>query len=245
VWDRPREAPYPITSVADAENAARAVRTHWGLGIDPILNLAELFEERGIKILSVGLSDIDGLTAKVHRKDAEPIPVIVIKEGEWSERKRFTLAHELGHMVMDVRSGVDVEKAANRFAGAFLMPAEALWSEIGKRRTMLSLGELLRLKELFGASFQTIVYRCHDLGIISDATYRRLFQTFNEYGWRKPPYEELGALPPTKEHPQRMQRLCFRALSEGIISESKAAEILGMSVRDLTRLMDQPSTPGL
>ena len=245
VWDRPREAPYPVTAVADAENAARAVRTNWGLGVDPILNLAELLEERGIKILSVDLSDIDGLTAKVRRKNGEPIPLIVIKENEWSERKRFTLAHELGHMVMDVRSGVNAEKAANRFAGAFLMPAEALWREIGKHRTMISLGELVRLKELFGASFQAIVYRCHDLGIISDPAYRRLFQVFNEKGWRKPPYEELGALPASKEHPQRMQRLCFRALSEGLISEAKAAEILGISVRDLTRLMDQPSTPGL
>lgn len=245
VWDRPREAPYPITAVADAENAARAVRTHWGLGIDPILNMSELLEERGIKILSVGLADIDGLTAKVRRKNSEPIPVIVIKDGEWSERKRFTLAHELGHMVMDVRHGVDGEKAANRFAGAFLMPAEALWSEIGKHRTTISLGELLRLKELFGASFQAIVYRCHDLGIVGDAAYRRLFQSFNEHGWRKRPFEEPGALPPAKERPKRMQRLCFRALSEGMISESKAAEILGISVRDLTRLMDQPSTPGL
>ena len=111
----------------------------------------------------------------MRRKNGEPIPVIVIKESEWSERKRFTLAHELGHMVMDVRHGVDREKAANRFAGAFLMPAEALWREIGKHRTMISLGELLRLKELFGASFQAIVYRCHDLGIINDAAYRRTF----------------------------------------------------------------------
>jgi Zn-dependent peptidase ImmA (M78 family) len=245
VWDRPREAPYPVTVVADAENAARALRAHWGLGIDPILNMSELLEERGIKILSVDLSDIDGLTARVRRKNAEPIPVIVIKEGEWSERKRFTLAHEVGHMVMDVRHGADAEKAANRFAGAFLMPAEALWSEIGKHRTMISLGELLRLKELFGASFQAIVYRCHDLGIISDAAYRRLFQSFNENGWRKPPYQEPGALLPAKEQPKRMQRLCFRALSEGMISEPKAAEILGISVRELTRLMDQPSTPGL
>ena len=171
--------------------------------------------------------------------------MIVIKEDEWSERKRFTLAHELGHMVMDVRHGVDAEKAANRFAGAFLMPPEALWSEIGKHRTTISLGELLRLKELFGASFQAIVYRCHDLGIIGDAAYRRLFQSFNEHGWRKPPYKEPGALLPSKEQPKRMQRLCFRALSEGMISESKAAEILGISVRDLTQLMDQPSTPGL
>src|SRR6266852_6037975 len=60
------------------------------------------------------------------------------------------------------------------------VPPEALWREIGKQRTMISLGELLRLKELFGASFQAIVYRCHDLGIIPNAAYRRLFQVFNE-----------------------------------------------------------------
>jgi Zn-dependent peptidase ImmA (M78 family) len=241
LWDCPREAPYPVTKVDDAENAARAVRTHWGLGIDPILSLSELLEERGIKILSVALSDIDGLTAKVRRLNSEAVPVIVVKAGAWSERKRFTLAHELGHMVMDVWQGVDAEKAANRFAGAFLMPPEALWREIGKRRTMISLGELLRLKELFGASFQAIVYRCHDLGIIPAPAFRRLFQIFNERGWRKPPFKEPGPLDPAQEEPRRMQRLCFRALSEGAISESKAAEILGISVRDLTRLMDQPS----
>ena len=95
VWDRPREAPYPITEVADAENAARALRTYWGLGIDSIFNVSELLEERGIKVLSVDVSNIDGLTAKVRRKGGEPITVIVIKKSEWSERKRFTLAHEL------------------------------------------------------------------------------------------------------------------------------------------------------
>lgn len=241
VWDRPREAPYPVNAVAEAENAARAIRTHWGLGIDAILNLSELLEERGIKILAADLSDIDGLTASVRRKNGAPIPVIVIKGNTWSERKRFTLAHELGHMVMEARPGVNAEKAANRFAGAFLMPAEALWREIGKHRTTISLGELVRLKDLFGASLQAIAYRCHDLGIISDAAYRRMFQVFNDQGWRKPPFKEPGARDPSEEQPRRMERLCFRALTEGLVSESRAAEILGISVRSLTRLMDQPS----
>jgi Zn-dependent peptidase ImmA (M78 family) len=115
--------------------------------------------------------------------------------------------------------------------------------QIGKQRTMISLGELFRLKKLFGASFQAIVYRCHDLGIIPNTAYRRLFQVFNERGWRKPPFEEPGALKPSEEEPQRMQGLCFRALSEGLIGEAKAAEILGISVRDLTRLMDEASFP--
>jgi Zn-dependent peptidase ImmA (M78 family) len=243
-WDRPREAPYPITAIADAENAARTMRTHWRLGIDPILNLSELLEEHGIKILSTELSDIDGLTACVNRKNGAPIPVIVVKGNTWSERKRFSLAHELGHMVMGIREGVDAEKAANRFAGAFLMPAEAFWREIGKQRTTISLGEFLRLKELFGTSFQAITYRCLSLGIITGAVFKKLFQVFTERGWRKPPYEELGAIPADQEQPRRMERLCFRALAEGLISESKAAEILGLSVRSLTRLMDQPSLAG-
>jgi hypothetical protein len=46
---------------------------------------------------------------------------------------------------------------------------------------------------------------------------------------------------PSKEEPKRMERLCFRAFAEGIVSESKAAEILGIPVRELTRRMDQPS----
>jgi Zn-dependent peptidase ImmA (M78 family) len=241
-WDKPREAPYPINDMADVENAARAIRSYWSLGIDPIPNLSELLEERGIKILSADLTDIDGLTAKVNRKNSEPIPVIVIRENTWAERKRFTLAHELGHMLMEIRSGVDAEKAANRFAGAFLMPAEALRSEIGKQRTTISFGELVGLKELFGASFQAITYRCRDLGILNEPAFKRMFQSFNEKGWRKHPYKEPGALPPEKEQPQRMERLTFRALAERVIGEAKAAEILGISVRDLTRRMDQPST---
>jgi Zn-dependent peptidase ImmA (M78 family)/transcriptional regulator with XRE-family HTH domain len=239
-WDRPREAPYPMQNVSDAENAARAIRVHWGLGIDPIPNLSELLEERGIKVLSSDLTDIDGLTATVRRKGAASLPVIVVNKNAWSERKRFTLAHELGHMLIECAPGVKVEDVANRFASAFLMPVEALWREIGKHRTMISLGELLALKQLFGASIQAITYRCHDLGIINNAAYRRLFQVFNENGWRKPPYKEPGEIDPSREEPRRMERLCFRALTEGVIGESKAAELLGIPVRELTRRMDRP-----
>lgn len=240
-WERPPEAPYPIDEPADAERAAHAVRGHWGLGTDPIPNLSELLEDRGVKVLSIPLADIDGMTATVVRRDGNPLPVIVVKKNAWAERKRFTLAHELGHMVLEVRQGADGERSANRFAGAFLMPAEALWREIGKRRKDISLGELLQLKQLFGASFQAIVYRCHDLRIIKSNAYKRLFQTFNSQGWRKPPFEEPGALPPEQEEPRRMERLCFRAQSEGLFSLSQSAAILGISVEELTNRMDQPS----
>ena len=88
VWrnrDRPREAPYPIKELADVENAAARSAGSGLLGVDPIPNLSELLEEHGIKVLSIDLKDIDGLTARVKRKDHEPIPVIAVKCGAWSD----------------------------------------------------------------------------------------------------------------------------------------------------------------
>lgn len=242
-WHRPREAPYPvIQDVSEADRAAQSLREHWGLGTDPIPNLVELLEEQGIKVLSVDLTNIDGLTARVRRAQKSEVPVIVVNRKDWGERQRFTLAHELGHMVMDVSAKADDEKAAHRFAGAFLMPADALWAEIGKHRTSIGGRELLYLKRLFGVSIQAITYRCKDLGIFSDSLFRQLFQEFHRLGWRSPPYKELDAQWPGEE-PTRFKRLTYRALAEGAISEPKASELLGISVRELNELMEVEPPP--
>lgn len=237
-WDRPREAPFPVREVGEAELAARSLRDHWDLGADPIPNLAEFLEERGIKVLAARLDNVHGSACWARRSDGRRVPVIVVNENDTGERQRFSLAHELGHVVTEVAEGVDAEKAAHRFAGAFLMPAEVLWAEVGKHRTSLSLGELFALKRLFGASVPAITYRCRDLGIIGPTTAQALFKRFNRLGWNRPPYPEPEPLP--QERPQRFRRLCFRALAEGAISEAKAAELLGISVRELNRAMDEP-----
>ncbi|HUN98720.1 MAG TPA: XRE family transcriptional regulator [Bradyrhizobium sp.] len=238
-WEQPRSAPHPVADLRDAEDAARSVREEWGLGNDPIPQLAELLEERGIKILSLDLDDIDGLAAKVRRKDRNAARVIVIKRSTWSERKRFNLAHELGHMVLAPSPGVDEEKAAHRFAGAFLMPADALRAEVGVNRSSISLGELVALKERFGVSIQAIAYRCKDLGIISQSAFGRLFKIFSERGWRTAPYEEPARMKPELEEPKRFERLCYRALAEQVIGEARAAELLGISIRELDARLDQ------
>ncbi len=238
-WQSPPEAPYQVVQdVSEADRAARSLRDHWGLGNDPIQNLVELLEEQGIKVLAVDLTNIDGLTASVRRVGKGALPVIVVNREDWGERQRFTLAHELGHLVMDVADKVDEEKTAHRFAGAFLMPADALRTEIGEHRTVIGWDELFELKRLFGASVQAITYRCRDLGILSKATFRQLFRDFSRFGWRSPPYEEPGSM--EGEKPKRFERLTFRALAEGAISESKAAELLDISVEELDQRMTQP-----
>ena len=115
------------------------------------------------------------------------------------------------------------------------MPAEALWFEVGKRRSALALGELLALKRVFGVSIQALTHRCRDLDIINGPTYRALFKEFDRLGWRSPPYREYGAM--AGERPNRFGRLCLRALAEGAISESKAAELLGIGTADVDDYM--------
>lgn len=238
-WEQPRSAPHHVGDLRDAEDAARSVRDDWGLGNDPIPQLAELLEERGVKVMSLDLDDIDGLAAKVRRRGRDAARVIVIKRSSWSERKRFNLAHELGHMVLSVAAGVDEEKAAHRFAGAFLVPADVLRAEVGDSRSSLSLGELVALKERFGVSLQALTYRCKDLGIINQAAFAKLFRVFAERGWRAYPFEEPGRMKPELEEPRRFERLCYRALAEGVIGEARAAELLGISSRELDARLDQ------
>ena len=238
-WDKPREAPWPVVrNLSEAEQGALGLRIHWGLGLDPIPNLVEPLEERGIKVLAMDLPDVDGLTARVRRQKGAAASVIVVNQGDWGERQRFTVAHEIGHMVLDVFPELNEEKAAHRFAGAFLMPAETLRAAIGKHRKSMGWGELFELKRVFGVSVQALTYRCKDLGIFGNSLFRSFFDEFARRGWRSPPYEEPYAM--QGEKPGRFERLCYRALVEGAVSDAKAAELLGISVHELNQRVEEP-----
>ena len=238
-WDKPREAPFPVeVSVVEADRGARALRAHWGIGMEPVARLVQVLEDRGVKVLAITLGGIDGLVAHVRRANGRLVPVVVVNGAQCGERQRFTIAHELGHMVLSPGKRVDAERAANRFAGAFLMPAEALWSKVGKRRRSIGLGELFGLKQLFGVSLQALTIRCRDLGIFGPTLSKRLFHDFERHGWSKPPFKE--PLSQEGERPCRFERLCLRALAEGVVSEPKAAELLNISVAALTRRMEEP-----
>lgn len=225
-----------VRSLDEAEAAARELRSSWKLGGDPIPNLCEFLEEKGIKICSLDLPEnVSGVQAEVKTADGKLLPVIVLNSNHAGERQRFTLAHELAHMYLKCEGSVNVEKACNRFAGAFLIPGEMLTREMGVHRKSVSIRELFQLKPRFGASAQAIVYRCKDLGVISSALYAEVFKVFNANGWRVNEPNPLQAQPPT-----RFERLCFRTLAEGLISDAKAAELLKTSVRKLEAMIDRP-----
>jgi Zn-dependent peptidase ImmA (M78 family)/DNA-binding XRE family transcriptional regulator len=236
-WSEPDGAPYEVCTLDEAEVAAEAVRDAWDLGRNPIPDMTEILEEQGIKVLKRQFpSAVDGLSCRVRRADGDVVPVIVCSDEKSIERQRFTLAHELGHLVMAVSDDLDEEKACHRFAGAFLVPGAELVGEVGARRHTLSYPELMEIKQMFGLSAAALVVRMCDLGIITEGTLRRIFQGVGR-NWRQKEPAPLERNEPTR----RFRRLCFRALAEDAISQSKAAELLGLSVSDIERSMSGPA----
>ena len=195
--------------------------------------MTALLEEHGIKVLALDFPRaVDGLTCFVHRTDETAVPVIVYSTGKSTERQRFTLAHELGHLVMDIPAGMPEEKICDRFASALLVPEDELIREVGRRRLDFGFAELVEIKKMFGVSAAALVMRMRDLGIIGEATVTRIFRGIGR-SWRT--QEPCPLAQP--ESPKRFRRLCLRALAEDAISESKAAELLDMQVSDIERVM--------
>ena len=208
-----------VSSLDEVEAVALELRDRWNLGYDPIENLAQLLEDRGIKVgIITGYDHFDACTFKV-----EDDPVIVTKAELPGDRQRFNLGHELGHLILDIQGELKPEQAANRFVGAFLVPAKTARFELGAQRTDLNINELYILKQKYGLSMQAWIYRAKDLFIISENTAARLFQQFRVNDWHR---QEPGKSYPS-ETPMRMERLIYRALAEDLISRSRAQELLG------------------
>jgi Zn-dependent peptidase ImmA (M78 family)/DNA-binding XRE family transcriptional regulator len=214
-----------VSSLDHVEDVAFGLRQAWNLGQGPIESLTEVLEEKGIKVGMIeGYEKFDALTCWANNE----IPIIVIKKDIPGDRQRFNLAHELGHIVLKCAREVDPEKAAYRFAGAFLAPDSAVRFELGQRRRRLDLYELHLLKHKYGLSMQGWIYRAMDLGIISASVAKSLFRVFRERGWHS---REPGDQFPSEE-PGRMKRLVLHALAEGIISEARASELLAMPLEE-------------
>jgi Zn-dependent peptidase ImmA (M78 family)/DNA-binding XRE family transcriptional regulator len=236
-WGKPIPNQKAINCIEDAEEIAAQVRQNWELGLDPIPNMTELLEEKGLKVLIINLPDrVSGFTCLVKRDNLPDLPVIVVNQKFSLERRRFTLAHELGHRLIDPQhlSEQDEEKAATRFASAFLMPRPHVEREVGKHRNSLGYNELISLKRIYRVSGAAFLVRLRDIGIISSSHLTYAFQSIAR-SWRTVEPEELESKEKRGqyERPKRFERLCYRALAENMISLPKAAELLRRKIDEV------------
>ena len=232
VFSLPKGLQANVESYVEVEKIASSVRKSWGLGSNPIPDFIDTLEERGVKVFQSNIlhdDKFDGLAAQVNGT-----PVIVVGK-EWpGDRQRFTLAHELGHLMLANRltEELDEEKAANRFAGAFLVPAAEAIKELGESRSWLEPVELCVLKHTYGLSMRGWIYRASDLGILNQSAARKMWDYFRRNKWVKT--EPGECLPP--ERPKLYKQLVFHALAEDLIGESKAAELLCMPIVNFRKL---------
>lgn len=142
----------------------------------PVRNLTALVERAGVCIVPiVGLVGIDGISAWV-----DGVPVIGLDPDVPGDRFRFSLAHELAHLILHRRRTELVEQEANRLAGALLFPREEFDTAMPQRP---QLRDFTSLKASWGVSVAALVYRAHDLGHIDDDRYRALQIQMSR--WRK------------------------------------------------------------
>ena len=184
---------------SEIESIATQCRKSWGLGFGPIVNLQKTVESNGIIITSL-FTDKDEIDAFSQRTiiNGNSVYIIVLNSTKNNVRTRFDIAHELGHIFLHPWSEnieelsrqefKERESQANKFAGAFLLPRESFGNDVSHYPTKLEY--YLHLKEKWNVSIQAMIYRTHQLKIISTTQYQYLMRQISKRGWRScEPYD--------------------------------------------------------
>jgi len=187
---------FPRLDVADYNSVAEIasiVRRLWMLPLGPINDLTGAIERAGGIVVPCDFETrkLDAISQWLGPMQ----PLFFINTVMPWERIRFSLAHEIGHLVMHNNPSPDQEQEADVFAAAFLMPEHEIYSDLSN----LTLERATHLKPYWRVSIQAIIRRAYDLGQITNSMYRRLFTHLSKLGYRRNE--------PCKLHPERPHTL--------------------------------------
>lgn len=234
IMGEPSPEPLPLLDVrnpGEAEEAAETLRGLWSLGTDAFGSVTQILEGKGIKVIRI---EADRGFAGVSCRLDGGHSVIVVNGTHNVERQRFTLLHELGHLVLRFPEGGDEEKACDRFAGAMLLPGAQLLQLLQGKREHILVQELQIIQEQFGMSAESVLYRCKDLGIVSTHRHAMWYKRINTDARLREALRESRYN--GKEEPVRFEQMVYSALAEGEISISKASQLLD---KPLEHIMDK------
>lgn len=212
----------------DAAGIAREVRGHWHLPHGPIPNLVAVLERAGAIVIPTqfGTDKVDAIAMSLRGTP----PLIFTSSAAPTDRLRFSLAHELGHLVMHTGTpSPEMEQEADEFASEFLMPATDIASELPPG---LRLGHLAALKPIWRTSMAALLVRAQRLGRIGEKRYRQLWVEMGRRGWRRREPPELDLRP---ESPSALQGLLDFHMNELGYSIDELAASLHEAPRHFAR----------
>lgn len=197
------------------EGAASALRAFWRLPAGPITDVTHMVESAGgvVHVMRFPTAKVDA--ASLWPPDSAA-PYFFMNDSPAGERMRFTLVHELAHMLLHPIPGEEgQEEEADRFAAAFLMPADDIIHDLHD----LTLAKAFALKSYWQVSAQAIIRHAYNLGVITRTRYTSLFQQLSRLGYRRSEPQPIA-----QEAPQLLRRIADYCM-----------EHLGYTVEDLAR----------
>lgn len=198
------------------EEIARMVRAEWDLPAGPIGNLTAAIERAGAIVVRYQFPPkIDGLSLW----PADTPPLIFLNTSSTGDRDRWTLAHELAHLIMHRRVHQSIEDEADRFASELLLPEK----EIRKELSPMILPRAAALKLKWKVSMAALIRRARDLGLISTNQYDYLWKQMGYNGWRS---REPNEIP--RENETNLQALLAFHHTENTYSTEQLCELTGL-----------------
>ena len=225
-----------VWSVSDEEGAIRAaaeLRQRWALGKGPIANVGTMLEDHGVIVVEVEApEEFSGMSAVID----DDTPVVVVNKVMGAERRRLTALHETAHRLLSFGEDIDdkeTERMCSEFANETLIPSDVFKAEIGERRHDIAVEELACLQKKYGISIDALMMKARKNGIISEKRYATYCKKKN---WS----EDFKGIVETSSYEEehsgaRLSAMVYKALADGKVSTSKAAELLDMPIEQLSR----------
>jgi Zn-dependent peptidase ImmA (M78 family)/DNA-binding Xre family transcriptional regulator len=218
----------PLTKTKSPEESARLLRKHWGMEKGEIDHLSKIMEEHGVILVSFdfGTDRVDGKCVYT----SQGRPVIFTNNRVMGDRQRFTLAYQLGHLVMHAKSehtfDHDISHEANMFAAEFLLPEKEISKDF---KEGITIPVLAKLKRKWKTSMISIAYRAHDLQLITDNQKRYVEQQFNQLKIRRREPVELDI---PREQPVLLRDLITKYKTLQKLSTKQLAAFFNLTEKD-------------
>lgn len=205
------------------QNVAIHLRRNWKLPNGPIDNLTALLESAGIFVFHINIPNpqFDGIRFVADSL----VPIIALNKNMPPDRIRFTLAHELGHLVMHKIKTPTADDEANIFASEFLIPSHDIEFPLGR----LTLTHLADLKRYWKVSMASLLMKATDLGVITHRQSQYLWSQMSQLGYRK---REPGELDPPMEKPRLIGTIIKLHLHELEYSEQDIRDLFALHEND-------------
>ncbi len=242
-------------SIDNIVEAAALCREKFGLKpVEPIYDICGLLEDAGIKVRQIYMASNSFFGLSIAENDGGPAIVVNAWERIPVERRIFSAAHELGHLMLH-RHAFDIsqtrenkieENEANLFAGHFLMPDKGFFKEWDEASGLHPVDRVFKIKRIFRVSYKTVLFRLTRHGIADASIWRRFNQAYQQRFNRKLSFKEEPmamdstepfGLKPFDFQEDRFSRLVRRAVEKDKISLSRGAEMLDITIKDMQDIL--------